>query len=99
MFKIRRTKNFSKKLRKLSEKERKRIIEFEKQLAKEPFQGKPLGFAFFREKKFDGKRVLYIIYTEEDVVLLTTITNKKSQQKHIDFAKENFEALKEFIHQ
>ena len=67
--------------------------------------GQPLGLPFFREKKFDGKRVLYLVYTQFSAILLLAITDKKAQQAtineillHLDEYKQYvIQKLKEFI--
>lgn len=46
--------------------------------------GKPLGMSFFREKKFDGKRVLYLVYESLGAILLVAIVDKKLQQATIN---------------
>ena len=59
MFRVFRSEWYGKKLNKISAQEQERVIQFEKQLKQNPLQGRPLGYVFFREKKFNGKR-LYI---------------------------------------
>jgi putative component of toxin-antitoxin plasmid stabilization module len=47
--------------------------------------GKPLaGLSFFREKKFDGKRLYYLVYSDVYVVLALAISDKKAQQATIN---------------
>ncbi|MBI2575541.1 hypothetical protein HYV82_06675 [Candidatus Woesearchaeota archaeon] len=46
--------------------------------------GKPLGLPFFREKKFGGKRVLYLVYKPKSAILLLAIIDKKMQQATIN---------------
>ena len=46
--------------------------------------GKPLGLPFFREKKFYGRRILYLVYAQFSAILLLTITDKKAQQATIN---------------
>ncbi|MBI2142291.1 hypothetical protein HYU15_02245 [Candidatus Woesearchaeota archaeon] len=55
--------------------------------------GKPLGTLFFREKKFGGKRLLYLVYKTFSAILLVAITDKKAQQATIN---ETLEQLKEY---
>ena len=45
--------------------------------------GKPLGVPFFREKKFGGKRLLYLVYHSVSAILLVAITDKKAQEATI----------------
>ncbi len=55
MFRVFRSEWYDKKLEKMDRSEIMRIEIFEQQLKNNPFSGKPLGYRFFREKKFDGK--------------------------------------------
>ena len=49
------------------------------------FVGKPLsGLSFFREKKLNGKRLYFLIYKDLRIVLILTISNKKTQQATIN---------------
>ena len=66
-------------------------------LKTEPYPGKPLGYTFFREKKFNGKRILFLVYEEHKCIFLITITDKKTQRKEIELIKENLEIYKEKI--
>lgn len=66
-------------------------------LADDPFTGKPLGFKFFREKKFDKWRIYYLIYGDLVVVYFVSISDKKMQQKEIDGLKLMFNQFKEEV--
>jgi hypothetical protein len=47
--------------------------------------GKPLsGLAFLREKKFDGKRLYFLVYEQWSVILVVAIGGKKAQQATIN---------------
>jgi len=59
--------------------------------------GKPLGYKFFREKKFNGKRVLYLVYKNLSVILLLTITDKKTQQATINEILLHLDEYKKYI--
>ena len=59
--------------------------------------GKPLGLPFFREKKFDGKRVLYLVYIQFSAILLLTITDKKAQQATINEVLLHLDEYKEYV--
>lgn len=59
MFRVFRSDWYSKKLAKLEKTEVERVEKFEQELKEQPYSGKPLGYKFFREKKFDGKRLLF----------------------------------------
>ncbi|MBI4117026.1 hypothetical protein HY449_04760 [Candidatus Pacearchaeota archaeon] len=69
-------------------------MKFEQALKEQPFSGKPLGYKFFREKKFNGKRLLFLVYEEHKSVFLITITDKKAQQHEIDLIKANLDVYR-----
>jgi len=73
------------------------VHKFEQQLKIQPYNGKPLGYPFFREKKFDGKRLLFLVYEEHKAVFLVTITDKKAQQREIDLIKAHLDIYKDTI--
>ena len=62
----------------LDKSEQDKVIKFEQSLKEQAFSGKPLGYRFFREKKFNGKRILFLVYEEYKCVFLVTITGKKA---------------------
>lgn len=88
---------YDKKLSKLSHIEQYRVKKFEQELKLQPYSGKPLGYEFFREKKFNGKRLLFLVYEEHKAVFLVTITDKKAQQHEIDLIKTNLDVYKETL--
>lgn len=95
MFRVFRSDWYDKKLQKLDKSEQDVISKFEQHLKLEPYSGKPLGYKFFREKKFDGKRILFLVYEDHESIFLVTITDKKAQQHEIDLIKANLEIYKE----
>jgi len=97
MFRIFRADWYEKKLNKLNNPEQERIFKFEQQLKIEPYSGKPLGYVFFREKKFQDKRLIFLVYQEHQAVFLITITNKKAQQHEIDLIKSHLDEYKHTI--
>ncbi len=97
MFRVFRSEWFGQKLSKLDKSEASRIEAFEQQLKTNPFVGKPLGYKFFREKKFDGRRLLFLVYEEHSIVFLVTISDKKAQQKDIDFIVSHLALYKDEI--
>lgn len=97
MFRVFRSDWYDKKFQKLDQSEKDVVVKFEQQLKIEPYFGKPLGYRFFREKKFDGKRLLFLVYEEHQFVFLVTITNKKAQQHEIDLIKANLDVYKETV--
>ncbi len=95
MFRVFRSGNYKKKLDKLDGSYFNRVIKFEQDLKKEPYSGKPLGYKFFREKKFNGKRLIFLVYEQHKCIFLITITDKKLQQHEIDIIKSNLDIYKE----
>lgn len=94
MYRVFRSEWYDEKLKKLDKSEVIMIEKFEQHLKKEPFSGKPLGYRFFREKKFNGKRLMFLVYEEHSIVFFVTITDKKAQQKDIDFIVANLNIYK-----
>ena len=97
MFRVFRSDWYDKKLNKLEASELERIHKIEQHLPSQPFTGKPFGYTFFREKRFNGKRPLFLVYEEHQIVFMITITDKKAQQHEIDLIKANLEVYKETI--
>ena len=89
MFKVFRTAEFEKLLKKLLTKEEQaRINKIEGEIAEKGFAGDPLGFNFLREKRISGKRVYFLVYDDLKAVLMVSISDKKAQQITIDKIKE-----------
>ncbi len=97
MFDIFRSEWYNSKLDKLDNSEKDKVSKFEQKLKFEPYSGKPLGYIFFRERKFGEKRVLFLVYEEHKAIFLVTITDKKAQQKDIDKIKTNLDNYKTLI--
>ncbi len=95
MFRVFRSDWYDKKFGKLDYAEQRIVSGFEQQLKQEPYSGKPLGYSFFREKKFDGKRVLFLVYEGHKAVFMVTITDKKAQQQEIDLIRANLDVYKD----
>ena len=93
-FRVFRSKHYKNKLFNLDKSEQDRVIKFEQSLKEYPFSGKPLGYKFFREKKFGNKRVLFLVYEEHECLFLVTITDKKAQQQEINLIKANLDIYK-----
>ncbi|HLZ16403.1 MAG TPA: hypothetical protein VKQ08_05160 [Cyclobacteriaceae bacterium] len=91
MYRVFRSKHYETNLGKLDASERQRVMKFEQALKQQPFSGKPLGYAFLREEKFDGKRLLLLVYAEQQCVFLVTLMDKKAQQQEIDWTKNHLE--------
>ncbi len=61
--------------------------------------GKRLRFPFFREKKFNGKRLYFLIYEEWKTALLARVSTKKQQDETINWIVENLPELKKYVEQ
>ena len=55
--------------------------------------GKPLGYKWFREKKYLNKRLFFLIDDERKKILLVSFATKKEQQEVIEFIKLNIKEL------
>ncbi|MEK6902839.1 MAG: hypothetical protein AABX02_04615 [archaeon] len=91
------TQEFDHQLEELNTVDQERINRFVEQIHQNPLVGKPLGFLFLREKKFEGRRMYFLIYDEWHVVLLILLSSKKEQSAAIDWIKKNIPALKEYV--
>ncbi len=88
---------FSKLFQTLSKEEQDWIRKMIVQLEENPLVGKPLGFPWFREKKFAGKRLYYLVYQHISKVLLVAFGPKKTQQKVIGHILANREAYRQLL--
>lgn len=86
MFRVFTTEEFDKELGKLDNSEQRRVKSILEQLKEQGGAvGKPLsGLSFFKEKKFGGKRLYFLVYQEMLVVLVLAISDKKTQQATIN---------------
>ena len=86
MFKIFTTEEFDRDFDSLDASEQYRVRKIRNQLQERGDEvGKPLsGIPVFKEKKFNGKRIFFLVYNKFSVVLLLAITNKKAQQATIN---------------
>ncbi len=83
-FRIFKTEEFDKDFKKLDRSEQLRVEKILTQLTESADVGKPLILPFFREKKFNGKRLYFLIYEDYKVILVLTISDKKTQQATIN---------------
>ena len=86
MFRVFTTPQFDSDLASLDNSEQLRVRKIRDQLRQRGDDvGKPLsGVQTFREKKFDGKRLYFLVYREQFAVLLLGISDKKAQQATIN---------------
>lgn len=94
MFRVFRTEPYERELNFLDNSEKIRVEKFEQALKINPFSGKSLSYEFLREKKFDGKRLLFLVYDNYHSVFLLRIVDKKNQKEVINLIKINFEFYK-----
>jgi len=73
------------------------LSKIEDQLVLNPYVGKPLGFEWFREKKYGKYRLYYLIYEDLIAVYLVTTSEKKDQQKVINTIKLFLDEYREEI--
>ena len=59
--------------------------------------GKPLGYNWFREKKYLNKRLYYLIDEENKKILFVSFASKKEQQEVINFIKSNMKELLSYL--
>ena len=86
-YKIYTTEEFDKDFNKLDKSIRDQIKKEIDKLEDNPYEGKPLGYKFFREKKIKNYRFYFLVYEEYVVVFVISISNKKDQQEAIDKIK------------
>ncbi len=66
-------------------------------LGENPYNSKPLGYPFFREKKIKKWRIFFLVYQERLVVYFIDISDKKLQQDTINKVKSMFDVFKKSI--
>ena len=100
MYKIFTTDEFEKDYSKLSPIEQSRVKKIFRQLKESGSDiGKPLSrLSFFREKKFDGKRLYFLIYKNIFVVLALGISDKKAQQATINRILIDLAQYQEYVY-
>ncbi len=59
--------------------------------------GKPLGFGWFREKKYRNKRLYFLVDEGMKKILFVSFASKKRQQEIINFVKENMRELLDYL--
>jgi len=56
-----------------------------------------LQIRVLREKRLDGKRIYYLIFDDLKAVLMVAVSNKKAQQKVIDYIIENINVFRKTV--
>ncbi len=98
MFRIFTTKEFDDDFDSLDESDKKRVRKIMKQLRERGDSvGKPLGKPYFRQKKFGGKRLFFLIYKQFTIILAVGISSKKMQQPTINKIISEIKGYEKFI--
>lgn len=92
------TKEFDENFNDLDESEKARVRKILNQLKENGDNvGKPLKYPYFREKKFEGKRLYFLVYENYMVILAIAISDKKTQQETINRIVLELKNYKEII--
>lgn len=97
MFEIHHSTEYERSLQKLDRHHQQLLIRFEQRLAQDAYIGKPLGFSYLREKKFEDKRALFFIYPQPRKVLMLTIVDKHTQRSVIKWILGNIDNIKKAV--
>ena len=96
-YEIYETDTFTKIFDSATEKEREWVGKMKEQIKINPKTGKALHFDWFREKKFENKRLYFIISMKKPRVLLVSYASKKEQQKIINYVVLHKDEFIEFL--
>ena len=98
MFKVFRTEEFEKRMKKLlTNEQQKRVDSIEDEIAEKGFVGYPLSFNFLREKRISDKRVYFLVYDDLKTALMVSISDKKMQQETIGKIKAYLAEFRELV--
>ncbi len=95
MFVVIGTETYLSELKKWPKQDQNAAVKIPNHLAENPYVGKPLSYAFLREKKIGGRRVYYLIYDDLNLVLLVATSDKKDQQSTINHIKGNLDEFRD----
>ena len=82
---------------KLSQNNQDRIYNLIRQFTANPYVGDSLQIKYIREKRFNGKRIYFVIFEDLKKVLIVAINNKKTQQKIIDSIRSNINKYRTYV--
>ena len=82
---------------KLSSTDQERINTLIQQFISNPYVGDSLQIKFIREKRFNGKRIHYVIFDDLKVVLIVAISDKKTQQRTINSIRSNMNEYRNYV--
>jgi len=89
MYEVYRTNRFNKETGKLSKEDINRVEKIIFQLKENPYVGDQLQIKSLREKRLNGKRIYYLVFDDLHSILMIATSDKKAQQKIIDFIRDN----------
>ncbi|MCR4327149.1 MAG: hypothetical protein NUV46_01040 [Nanoarchaeota archaeon] len=91
------TEKFDEGLKRLSLNEQERIQKIFLQLKSNPYVGDQLQIRILREKRIKEKRIYYLVFDDLGAVLIVAMSNKKAQQKTIDYILEYIEDYRNYM--
>jgi mRNA-degrading endonuclease RelE of RelBE toxin-antitoxin system len=94
-YKVYRSESFQKEVSKYDKVFQDRIDKIEDKLMINSEYGSPLGMKSFRETRFEGYRVYYLIYEDLGAIYMVAISDKKDQQKTINTIRLFLEFFRE----
>ena len=97
MYKVYRSEAFKEEVEKYDKTLQDRVDKIETKLMLNPEYGNPLGTRWFREARFEGYRVYYLIYDDLKSIFMVEISDKKDQQKTINTIRLFLEFFREEI--
>jgi len=98
MFRIFTTEEFDSNFNNLNESEQLRVKKILRQFKEKGGDvGKPLGLSFFKQKRFDGKRIYFLIYNSIKTALAIAISDKKAQQATINQILLNIKKYQQYV--
>lgn len=96
-YEVYRSEAFKEEISKYDKNLQERVDKIETKLMFNPEYGTPLGMRWFREARFEGYRIYYLIYEDLKAVFMVAISNKKDQQKTINTIRLFLEFFREEI--
>ncbi|MAG02475.1 hypothetical protein CMI42_04000 [Candidatus Pacearchaeota archaeon] len=96
-YKVFTSKEFDKQIDEISEEEARRIYSIFEQLKENPYVGNQLQIKSLKEKRLEDKRMYYLVFDDLKSIFIIAISNKKSQQKMIDFIKKNINIYRNIL--
>jgi len=92
------TERFNREISKFSQEEQKRMQKIFLQIKENPYVGDQLQIKILREKRLKEKRIYYLVFDDLRAVLVVAISDKKAQQKTIDYIMTYINEYKIYLH-